>query len=245
MDEWQFSQPYSDGSSEAQRRYAQIFFSNGMLTAQTAAVRRFGSSVWRIAIFRIPHFSPSAATPYIYLTNPIHPTRFYCPPAFHSNFSLSASWDAAPFSWPAQFSQQPSETVYDPSVQPHWDDFVSSLQPVAARPPSTRSGAGDFCDGYGIDLLMADIGDEYSSSRFASAPPSSIPDDDAGGHPAVHVWSQARKPTCPARLLRRPTSVRRSLRIRWVKRYPEEFAERYKKDHRRYIEYLAQAEVDS
>ncbi|KAJ6614445.1 hypothetical protein B0H10DRAFT_2221324 [Mycena sp. CBHHK59/15] len=31
----------------------------------------------------------------------------------------------------------------------------------------------------------------------------------------------------------------------WVKRYPEEFAERYKKDHRRYIEYLAQAEVDS
>ncbi|KAJ7263387.1 hypothetical protein C8J57DRAFT_1512889 [Mycena rebaudengoi] len=30
----------------------------------------------------------------------------------------------------------------------------------------------------------------------------------------------------------------------WVKRYPEEFAERYKKDHRRYIEYLAEAEVD-
>ncbi|KAF7359674.1 hypothetical protein MVEN_00691600 [Mycena venus] len=31
----------------------------------------------------------------------------------------------------------------------------------------------------------------------------------------------------------------------WVKRYPEEFTEHYKKDHRRYIEYLAQAEVDS
>ncbi|KAJ7686982.1 hypothetical protein B0H14DRAFT_3907496 [Mycena olivaceomarginata] len=30
-----------------------------------------------------------------------------------------------------------------------------------------------------------------------------------------------------------------------VKRYPEEFAERYKKDHRHHIEYLAQAEVNS
>ncbi|KAJ6530658.1 hypothetical protein B0H19DRAFT_1082388 [Mycena capillaripes] len=30
----------------------------------------------------------------------------------------------------------------------------------------------------------------------------------------------------------------------WVKRYPKEFAGRYKKGHRRCIEYLAQAEVD-
>ncbi|KAJ7904003.1 hypothetical protein B0H13DRAFT_2334933 [Mycena leptocephala] len=30
----------------------------------------------------------------------------------------------------------------------------------------------------------------------------------------------------------------------WVKRYPEEFAERYKKDHSRYIEYLAQVEAN-
>ncbi|KAJ7807129.1 hypothetical protein B0H14DRAFT_3483534 [Mycena olivaceomarginata] len=30
----------------------------------------------------------------------------------------------------------------------------------------------------------------------------------------------------------------------WVERYPEEFEERYKKDHSRYIEYLAQVGVD-
>ncbi|KAJ7930359.1 hypothetical protein B0H13DRAFT_890315 [Mycena leptocephala] len=38
-----------------------------------------------------------------------------------------------------------------------------------------------FYDGYGIDLLMGDMrrsSDEYSNSRFPSALPSSIPDDD-------------------------------------------------------------------
>ena len=30
----------------------------------------------------------------------------------------------------------------------------------------------------------------------------------------------------------------------WVERFPEEFAQRYKKDHQRYLEYLAQS-VDS
>jgi hypothetical protein len=30
----------------------------------------------------------------------------------------------------------------------------------------------------------------------------------------------------------------------WVKRYPDEFAKRYKKDHQRYLDYLAQS-VDS
>jgi hypothetical protein len=27
----------------------------------------------------------------------------------------------------------------------------------------------------------------------------------------------------------------------WVERFPEEFAQRYKKDHQRYLEYLAQS----
>ncbi|KAJ7830084.1 hypothetical protein B0H14DRAFT_3715983 [Mycena olivaceomarginata] len=146
MDEWQFSQPYWDGSSEAQRREPP----------------RVGSAP---APGVLPSFgfptdsglSSIAATPSINLTDFGHPATLPFPdlfsgasqPAFHSDFSLPPSWDAAPFSWPAQFSQQPSETVYDPSVQPHWDDFVSSLQPAPARPPSTGSGAGDFYDGYG------------------------------------------------------------------------------------------------
>jgi hypothetical protein len=56
MDEWQFSQAYWDGSSEAQRRYAHTFFSNSMLTAQTTTARQFDSSGRCIAIVRIPQY---------------------------------------------------------------------------------------------------------------------------------------------------------------------------------------------
>ncbi|KAJ7120114.1 hypothetical protein C8R44DRAFT_853464 [Mycena epipterygia] len=410
MDEWQFPQPHWDGSSEAQRRYAHTFFTDGMLTAQTTAARQFGSSARRIAIVQIPHggewpdgasktvdpavslrkgiilplhpdsrFSSIAATPSINLTGFGHPNPLLFPdlfpgasqPAFHSDFSLPASWDATPFSRPAQFSQQPTETVYDPSVQPHWDDFVSSLQPAPARPPSTGSGAGDFYDGYDIDL-MADIGDEYSSSRFpssilddgwssrgwssnssrpVSAAPSSVYDDLVKNSPPsisveIGPWDSAGwtsddpssemfpvrerdldlvdevpdmdarlgwewKPSgvkwldpegCPSQfpfyrrrtasfvdltdmnadnlvchgrcnglgrygrasrvskraqadlsgmaslagwVMQDPHTGEKLTGYEWVKRYPEEFAECYKKDHRRYIEYLAQAEVDS
>jgi hypothetical protein len=31
----------------------------------------------------------------------------------------------------------------------------------------------------------------------------------------------------------------------WVERYPEEFKMRYKKDHQRYLDYLAQSVSDS
>jgi hypothetical protein len=31
----------------------------------------------------------------------------------------------------------------------------------------------------------------------------------------------------------------------WVERYPEEFEKRYKKDHQRYLDYLAQSVLDS
>ncbi|KAJ6615015.1 hypothetical protein B0H10DRAFT_2042891, partial [Mycena sp. CBHHK59/15] len=123
-------------------------------------------------------FSSIAAKPSINLTDFGHPSQLLpsdlfpgvSQSAFHSDFSVPTLWDATPFSWPAPFSQQPSGSIDDPSVQPHWDDFVSSLQPAPARTPSTGSGAGDFLnDGYG---------DEYSSSRFPSAPPSSTPEDD-------------------------------------------------------------------
>ncbi|KAJ6535643.1 hypothetical protein B0H19DRAFT_1241095 [Mycena capillaripes] len=170
MDEWQFSQPYWDGSSEAQRRSAPapgVLPSFGFPSTYTLPIPT-------LSIRACAHVAPSpansgfssiAATS-INLADIGHPTPLLFPdllpgasqPAFHSDFSSPASWDGVPFSWPTQFSQQPSETVYDPPVQPHWDDFVSSLQPAPARTPSTGSGAGDFYDGYGIDLLMADIG---------------------------------------------------------------------------------------
>ncbi|KAJ6536505.1 hypothetical protein B0H10DRAFT_2246340 [Mycena sp. CBHHK59/15] len=176
MDEWQYSQPFWDGSSEAQRRQPPHVSSD-----PAAGV---------LPSFALPTdsgFSSITAKPSINLTDFGHPSQLLpfdlipgvSQSTFHSDFSVPALWDAAPFSSPAPFSQQPSGSIDDPSVQPHWDDFVSSLQPAPARTPSTGSGAGDFFnDGYGIDLLMADIGDEYSSSRFPSAPPSSTPEDD-------------------------------------------------------------------
>ncbi|KAJ7886772.1 hypothetical protein B0H14DRAFT_1294813 [Mycena olivaceomarginata] len=186
MDEWQFLEPYWDGSSEAQRRQPP--------PANPAP------APGELPSFGYPtdtRFSPAAAT----LPNNLdvcHADDFF-PESFQtgaSNFhSTPDSWDAAAYSWPAQFSEQPRETVHDALViQPHWDDFIASLQTAPTRPPSTVSSARDFSiDGYGIDILMADMGDEYSSLGFPSVPPSSIPDDDgyssrpAAGHPAVHV----------------------------------------------------------
>ncbi|KAJ7327666.1 hypothetical protein DFH08DRAFT_884920 [Mycena albidolilacea] len=171
MDEWQFLEPYWDGSSEAQRRQPS--------PANPAPVPG------ELPSFGYPtdtRFSPAAAT----LPNNFdvsHPT-----PLISESFQTGASkfhstpdsWDASAYSWPAQFSEQPRETVHDALViQPHWDDFIASLQTAPTRPPSTGSSAGDFSiDGYGIDILMADMGDEYSSLGFPSVPPSSIPDDD-------------------------------------------------------------------
>ncbi|KAJ7482610.1 hypothetical protein FB451DRAFT_1235727 [Mycena latifolia] len=244
--------------------------------------------------------------------------------AFHANISAPALRDAAPLSWPAQFSYQPSGSDSDdPSVQPHWDDFVSSLQPAPARISPMGSGAGDFFnDGYGLDLHL--VRDEYTSSR-SSAPPSSVPDDDGWSSrssgrvrapkagvgattsnvtaptandvgPALGATAALPMPMSSEFLTSAPTAaeggsdvadVRRlSARKRtqadlsgtarvssnkrqkkledplagwvmqdpdtgekltgheWVERNPEEFAQRYKKDHQRYLQYLAQS-VDS
>ncbi|KAJ6517934.1 hypothetical protein C8R47DRAFT_1312518 [Mycena vitilis] len=54
---------------------------------------------------------------------------------------------------------------------------VSSLQSTPAH-MSTSSGSDYFSDGYGIDHLMGDVSHSGPSSRFTSAAPSSIPDDD-------------------------------------------------------------------
>ncbi|KAJ6532597.1 hypothetical protein B0H19DRAFT_451126 [Mycena capillaripes] len=114
MDEWQFSQPYWDGSSEAQRRSAPA---PGVLPS-----------------FGFPTdsgFLSIAATPSINLADIGHPTPLLFPdlfpgasqPAFHSDFSSPASWDGVPFLAGPVFHSNRAN-MYDPSVQPHCDDFV-------------------------------------------------------------------------------------------------------------------------
>ncbi|KAF8137726.1 hypothetical protein K438DRAFT_1786414 [Mycena galopus ATCC 62051] len=174
-------------------------------------------------------FSSIVATPSINLTDFGHLTPLLLPdsfpgasqPVFHSNFSLPASWDAAPFSWPAQFSQQPSTT-------PRYSHTGVILFPAN---------------------VLTQGSDEYSSSRFPSAPPSSIPDDDGWSSRTAPASSNKRQKKLEDPLggwvMQDPDTGEKLTGHEWVKCYPEEFAERYKKDHRRYIEYLAQAEVDS
>ncbi|KAJ7874866.1 hypothetical protein B0H13DRAFT_1894427 [Mycena leptocephala] len=67
--------------------------------------------------------------------------RFYLLSGF---FSAPNSWDSGLFSLLPQAPQQMSTQWGDPAVQPHWDDFVSRLQPAQGRPPSTDSSAGIF-----------------------------------------------------------------------------------------------------
>ncbi|KAJ7102073.1 hypothetical protein C8R44DRAFT_887840 [Mycena epipterygia] len=136
---------------------------------------------------------------------PFHP-ELAAPASWDAGSSSSSSWLP-------ESAQQPSRPAApqwgDHLIQPHWDDLVSSFQPAAARTPSTASSAGDIFDdsygfqpttarapstgssagdllddSYGIDLLMANIGNEYSNSRFPSVPPSSVlGDDDWSSHP--------------------------------------------------------------
>ncbi|KAJ7258329.1 hypothetical protein C8J57DRAFT_1341667 [Mycena rebaudengoi] len=137
MDEWQFSQAYWDGSSEAQRRSTPAA---GVLPSFGYPTDSDFSSV--AAILSINHAAFCHPTPLLFSNLFTGAPQ----PAFQSDFSLPCL--------------QPSETVYDPLVQPHWNDFVSSLyspQPAPARPPSTGSSAGDFFNGgYSINILMAD-----------------------------------------------------------------------------------------
>ncbi|KAJ7679665.1 hypothetical protein B0H17DRAFT_1077686 [Mycena rosella] len=111
---------------------------------------------------------------------------------------------------------------------------VYSLQPTPARAPSTdSSSARDFFhDDYGINFLMGEMSDEYSSSRFSSAPPSSVPEDDGW---SSRGWSSNDS---------RPVSAAPSSVYGDLERYPEEFKQRYKKDHQRYLQYIVQS-VDS
>ncbi|KAJ7465620.1 hypothetical protein FB451DRAFT_1487168 [Mycena latifolia] len=173
MNEWQYSQPHWDSSSEAQRRQPP------RISSDPAA------GVW--SSFASPAdsgFSSIAATPSFNLADSGYPTQLLpsdlfpgmSQSAFHANISAPALRDATPLSWPAQFSYQPSGSDSDdPSLKKNMPGLYS-LQPA---PAPMGSGAGDFFnDGYGIDLLMADYGDEYGTSSRSSAPPSSVPDDD-------------------------------------------------------------------
>ncbi|KAJ6476589.1 hypothetical protein DFH09DRAFT_1216514 [Mycena vulgaris] len=153
MDELSFPGLYWDDSSEAQR--------------STVAQGSSAPAPDVMSAFEFPADSglPSAmATPFIYVTHFGRPTPVA---TFHSDFPVADSWDATLL---PLLPSQPSVT-WDHNVQPQWEDFISSLQPMPARAPSTdSSSAGDFFhDGYG---------DEYSSSRFSSAPPFSVPEDD-------------------------------------------------------------------
>ncbi|KAJ7817545.1 hypothetical protein B0H14DRAFT_3877466 [Mycena olivaceomarginata] len=165
MDESQFPPYFGDGSSKTQRRPPPPVSSApvagglpsltfpGTLTLPTA--RGALTLFCRQPIMATTHhhqWIPPASLSIrrrLYLLNPLQP-----------NIPATLQWD-------------------DPSIQPDWDDLVSSFQPAAARTPSTGLSAGDLPnDSYDIDLLMANISDEYSSSVFSSAPPSSIPEDD-------------------------------------------------------------------
>ncbi|KAJ7663770.1 hypothetical protein DFH06DRAFT_1393433 [Mycena polygramma] len=95
-------------------------------------------------------------------------------------FPASISWDtyAGPSSWlpqQQQLDQLPARWE-ETSAQAYWDDLLSSLQSTPAHMGS--SGSDCFSDGYGIDHLMGDVSHSDRSSRFTSAAPSSIPDDD-------------------------------------------------------------------
>ncbi|KAJ7820503.1 hypothetical protein B0H14DRAFT_3735530 [Mycena olivaceomarginata] len=218
MDEWQFSQPYWDGSSEAQRRQPPRVSS----TPAPGVLPSFGFPT-------DSGFLSIAATPSINLTDFGHPTPLLFPdlfpgasqPAFHSDFSLPASWDTAPFSMPAQFSQQPSENVYDPSVQPYWDDFVSSQRRLDPLP---RVRGQEI-----FTMAMASISSWQISGNIPWSflqpmcwpkpvmstqardfrplrPPAFLMTTvgpPVGGHPAVHVRSRRRRPvsmTTPSKI---------------------------------------------
>ncbi|KAF8156169.1 hypothetical protein K438DRAFT_1942883 [Mycena galopus ATCC 62051] len=161
-------------------------------------------------------FSSIVATPSINLTDFGHLTPLLLPdsfpgasqPIFHSNFSLPASWDAAPFSWPAQFSQQPSTT-------PQYSHTgVICFQRVVIQQFTS-----------GRKRVQADLS---STAPASSNKRQKKYEDLLGG------W-----------VMQDPDTGEKLTGHEWVKCYPEEFAQHYKKDHRRYIEYLAQAEVDS
>ncbi|KAJ7839132.1 hypothetical protein B0H14DRAFT_3698937 [Mycena olivaceomarginata] len=207
MDESQFPPYFGDGSSETQRRSAPLFL--------TSAISTSGRPPPPVSSAPVAGGLPSFTFPanYGYLSpSSMEPTGFFVHPApplpslpsdlfpFHrAELVAPGSWDAgSSSSWFPASVQQPNIPATlqwdDPSIQPDWDDLVSSFQPAAARTPSTGLSAGDLPnDSYDIDLLMANI-----SSVFSSAPPSSIPEDDdwssriyqqfsAGGHLAVHV----------------------------------------------------------
>ncbi|KAJ6529350.1 hypothetical protein B0H19DRAFT_531758 [Mycena capillaripes] len=163
-----------DGSDETQRRPPPVVPS--------------ASFAGELPSFGFPaEYTPSS-------TSLMDPTGFFAPPAPpfppdlfpFAELSGSASWDTTPAtSWLPAPTPQQGGPQWDPrTTQPQWDSSVSShgfdsFGPAAARPPSTSSSSGDLSgDSYGIDLLMAEISDGYSSSRFSSAPPSSIPEDD-------------------------------------------------------------------
>ncbi|KAF8156158.1 hypothetical protein K438DRAFT_1986924 [Mycena galopus ATCC 62051] len=286
MDEWQFSQPYSEWHSAGMLTYFSVTVCSllrqpprvGSAPA-SGVLPSFGFpstytlSIPTLSIRPCTHVAPSptnsgfssiVATPSINLTDFGHLTPLLLPdsfpgasqPIFHSNFSLPASWDAAPFSWPAQFSQQPSTT-------PQYSHTgVICFQPVPARPPSMCSGAEDFYDGYGIDLLMA-VKNTQAQDFRPLHPPAFL----MTTRVVIQQFTSGRKrvqadlsSTAPASSNKRqkkyedllggwvmqdPDTGEKLTGHEWVKCYPEEFAQHYKKDHRRYIEYLAQAEVDS
>ncbi|KAJ7852602.1 hypothetical protein B0H13DRAFT_2359396 [Mycena leptocephala] len=161
MDEWQFS-PHS--TSEAGQRHR---------VPDTSA-----STVGVMQSFTFPGTSdPGFSTDISHLT-PLLPADLFPGVEQSGFFSALNSRDSELFALP-QAPEQMSTQWDDPAVQPDWDNLVSSLQSAQTRPPSTDSSAADFFyDGYGIDLLTGDMhrsSDEYSISRFPSAPPSSIP----------------------------------------------------------------------
>ncbi|KAJ7723202.1 hypothetical protein B0H14DRAFT_3900303 [Mycena olivaceomarginata] len=123
--------------------------------------------------------STTSMDPTDFFTHPAPPLPPDFFPHHQPELSVPAVWDpTSAFSWLQASTQQPSGPATQWDDAAHWDDLVSSFQPTTARPPSTGSSEGDvFGDSYAIDLLMADFGDGYSTSRLSSGPPSSIPED--------------------------------------------------------------------
>ncbi|KAJ7235738.1 hypothetical protein B0H12DRAFT_135817 [Mycena haematopus] len=168
MDNSEFSLQFWDSNDEGQRQQFQRFTS-----APTAgAFPAFGFPA------TLPVDPVGFGHPAVLLPPDLFPGTLQ--PASQPHFQAPGPWDVASSCLPQ--SQQPDGTIPqwdDPSAQPHWDDFISSLPPPPVRPPSTGSSEVSFYnDDYGIDLLMGEFGAEFSSSRFSSAPPSSIPEDD-------------------------------------------------------------------
>ncbi|KAJ7884989.1 hypothetical protein B0H13DRAFT_2666902 [Mycena leptocephala] len=227
-----------DGSCETQRRPLPLPLVNA------------ASVAGRLSSFEFPaDYDPSAIPsmdPTGFFAHPLPPDLF----PFHPEFPASASWDGTlASSWLPASTQQPNEWD-DRSIQPLWDDLVSSFQPAAVRPPSTGSSAGDLFDDLPLSSLTSavDVASDIAGTRRASTRKRTQAESATAASSSSTSSSKRRKKLedpLAGWVMQDPDTGEELTRKEWVERYPEDFKMCYKKDHQRYLDYLAQSVSDS